>query len=75
MVGWFIKQARSGLLLTEQNGTIFILFSNVPSNLLFIYLFIYLFINGSWGEGGSKIAETIEAVLNLIILTLEDALN
>ena len=71
MVGWFIKQARSGLLLTEQNGTIFILFSNVPSNLLFIYLFI----NGSWGEGGSKIAETIEAVLNLIILTLEDALN
>ena len=43
--------------------------------LVIFYLFIYLFINGSWGEGGSKIAKTIEAVLKLIILTLEDALN
>ena len=43
--------------------------------LVIFYLFIYLFIYGSWEEGGSKIAETIEAVLNLIILTLEDALN
>ena len=49
-------------------------FSSVMYLVIF-YLFIYLFINGSWGEGGSKIAETIEAVLNLIILTLEDALN
>ena len=43
-----------------------------------MYLVICYFLihfNGSWGEGGSKIAKTIEAVLKLIILTLEDALN
>lgn len=37
--------------------------------------YFFIFFNGSWGEGGSKIAKTIEAVLKLIILTLEDALN
>ena len=33
--------------------------------------YFFIFFNGSWGEGGSKIANTMEAALKLIILTLE----